>query len=74
MKCFDCGGRNRASGDRCRACRKKVRQMNRQADALGWTVDRAGGGWWVWSARGDVLGMGDRRNQALAQALAGHGA
>lgn len=69
MKCLDCGGRNRASGDRCRTCQKEIRRMARQADANGWTVDQAGGGWWVWNARGDVLGQGDRRNEALRSAL-----
>jgi len=74
MKCLDCGGRNRASGDRCRSCKAKVRRMAKEADARGWLVDQAGGGWWVWSASGDVLGMGDRRNQALTLALEANGA
>lgn len=68
-KCIDCAKRTMASSGRCLFCQVKVRRLARLADASGWTVDQAGGGWWVWDARGEVLGMGDRRAQALAAAL-----
>lgn len=69
MRCQGCGGRCRAAGNLCRFCKRLFRARLKEADARGWIVDWAGGGVWVWNRRGDVLGSGDSKFQALAQAL-----
>lgn len=58
-----------ACGDRCLTCKTAVRRMRKAAEAQGWTVDMAGGGWWVWDRIGNVLGAGNTKMQALRAAF-----
>lgn len=55
MKCTYCGGRTKASGGLC-LTHKTAR--NRGADRVRYDnllVDEAGGAFWVWDSRGEVL-------------------
>ena len=58
-KCIDCGNRHSASGNRCLGCKTQAKRLLRDAKARGWTVDVAGGGWWVWDRIGNVLAQHD---------------
>jgi hypothetical protein len=63
--CEGCGTKTTAMG-LCRACKKIKRQALAQIKAKGWTLGEAGGGWWVWDARGFVVVVGqDTRLAAL---------
>lgn len=67
-KCKHCGTRKAGSTDYCRTHKHQVRRLSKLARAKGWLVDVAGGGWWVWDAIGNVLGMGGSRLEALIDA------
>ena len=64
MNCIDCGKRHGASGGRCLTCKTAVRRMFRDAKSDGWTIDQAGGCWWVWDRIGNVLAMHDKSSVA----------
>jgi hypothetical protein len=68
VKCQECDIRISGSTGFCRTHKFQRRRLGRLARTNGWLVDMAGGGWWVWDKIGNVLGMGDTRLSALADA------
>lgn len=69
-RCDCCGDRTTASGDFCRSCQKARRDARKRIEAEGLIVDLAGGSWWVWSAKGEVLVIGKPSKSAAINALA----
>jgi hypothetical protein len=61
-----CGERTRACGAHCRSCQSARHQTFKRIEAEGLIVDEAGGSWWVWTAKGEVLVIGkDTKNDAI---------
>lgn len=69
-RCKGCGERTAAHGAYCRACQSKLTQAHRRIDREGLIVDMAGGSWWVWDAKGEVLVIGAASKGAAIEALA----
>jgi len=70
IHCEGCGERTRASGRFCRFCNSQHRRTVRRIEKEGLVVDVAGGSWWVWSAKGEVLVIGKPNRSAAIHALA----
>jgi proteasome lid subunit RPN8/RPN11 len=56
--CTVCGVRTTAHGGRCRTCKSALFHANKRVKAEGLVVDTAGGAWWIWDAKGDVVVTG----------------
>lgn len=69
-KCQWCGHRTRASGGRCQSCKSKLFHASKRVEKEGLIVDQAGGGWWVWDAKGEVLVIGKDTKSEAYKALA----
>lgn len=71
-RCKVCGDKKTGCTDYCRTHKFAVRAGARRIAKEGLLVDRAGGAWWVWDARGLVLVIGmDTKPMALACLAAG---
>ncbi len=71
-RCAVCGDKKTGHTDYCRTHKFAVRAGARRVAKEGLIVDRAGGAWWVWDAKGLVLVMGaDTQPIALAILAAG---
>jgi hypothetical protein len=71
-KCLWCGHRTQASAGRCQSCKsKRFHALQRIKDEK-LLLDQAGGGWWIWDAKGDVLVTGQPTREQAIFALA-HG-
>lgn len=68
-RCEGCGNRTEAHY-LCRSCKSALHHASKRIDAEGLLVDQAGGSWWVWSAKGEVLVIG--KSTKLAAILALH--
>lgn len=68
-RCEGCGNRCRAYR-LCRTCKSKCFHARKQIEARGLIVDQAGGGWWIWDAKGEVLVIGRDTRIAALLALA----
>lgn len=67
-KCTICGVRKRGSTDFCRTHRFAVRRGMRRMNEDNLIVDVAGGGWWAWTLRGEVVVIGQNsRVEVLAE-------
>lgn len=65
--CTVCGSKKAGHTDYCRTHKFAVRFAARRVAAECLIVDVAGGSWWVWDAKGEVLVIGeDSRAKALA--------
>lgn len=65
-KCAGCGHRTTASGSYCRGCQSKLFHARKRIANEGLLVDTAGGSWWVWDPKGEVLVIGkDTRLEAI---------
>lgn len=69
-KCEGCGNRTTASGDLCRTCQRKLREARSRIEIEDLIVDTAGGSWWVWTPKGEVLVIGKPTQAAAVRALA----
>lgn len=69
-KCDGCGNRTSAMG-LCRTCKSAFFHAQKRIQNEGLLVDKAGGAWWVWSPKGEVLVIGqpDKYSAILALAL-----
>ena len=70
MKCEACGGRTVASAGLCRTCKSALHHAHKRIESEGLLVDTAGGSWWVWTARGEVIVMGKSTKHEAIMALA----
>ncbi len=61
--CIDCGKKTQAY-PRCSQCKALVLNMYKNAKTWGWTIDLAGGAWWVWDQVGNVLAMHEKSRTA----------
>ncbi len=57
-RCEGCGERTKASGPLCRTCQSTLFHAKKRVKKEGLLVDMAGGSWWVWSPKGEVLVIG----------------
>jgi len=57
-RCVGCGIKKRASGSYCQKCKSAVHHAIRRIEDESLIVDTAGGAWWVWTAKGEVLVVG----------------
>lgn len=68
-RCEGCGERTTASGAFCRTCQRQTGEAKAAVKKQSLIVDQAGGSWWVWSPRGDVLVIGKPTRQSALLAL-----
>ena len=68
-KCKWCGARTRRL-DLCQGCKSKNHHAHKRVAKEGLLVDLAGGSWWVWTAKGDVLVIGRDTKLDAYKALA----
>ena len=69
-RCAACGQKTSASGSFCRTCRSKRFHARKRIEREGLIVDQAGGSWWVWDRKGEVLVMGKPTKDEAINALA----
>jgi len=69
--CVGCGGRTTGCSGYCQGCKSKMHHAYARIRCERLLVDTAGGDWWVWSARGEVLVLGCASRVAAIQTLAG---
>lgn len=55
MRCKSCGVRTRGCMGFCRTCKWARHHAWERVKAEGLLVDTAGGSWWVWDSRGEIL-------------------
>lgn len=58
-RCKICGVKKTGHTDFCRTHKHAMRRAVRRVREEALIVDQAGGSWWVWDARGDVLVAGE---------------
>lgn len=56
--CEGCGNKTAASGQVCRTCRSHLFHAHKRVSNEKLLVDTAGGSWWVWDPKGEVLVIG----------------
>jgi len=71
-RCEGCGERTRASGCFCRSCQSKRHHARKDVEAGKYLIDLAGGSWWVWTDKGEVVVIGKSTKQQAFNCLA-HG-
>lgn len=69
-KCKACGARTTASAGFCQHCKSMRHHGYRRVKEENLVVDQAGGAWWIWDSRGDVLVTGKPTREAAIIALA----
>lgn len=63
--CEGCGART-SRIDFCQGCKSKLFHAGKRVRREALVVDQAGGGWWIWDARGEVLVIGrDSKREAI---------
>ena len=72
-KCKTCGTRTTASAGYCQRCKSLRHHGHKRLKEENLLLDEAGGAWWVWDARGDVVVAGKPTRDAAIIAL-GEGA
>ena len=68
-KCEVCGIRIRGCTGRCRTHKFAIRRAAKRVRAEGLVVDQAGGAWWVWDSKGNVLVVGESSKVKALAAL-----
>jgi hypothetical protein len=68
-KCKACSARTTASGGYCQRCKSLRHHGYKRIKEENLIVDQAGGAWWIWDARGDVLVAGKPTRDAAILAL-----
>jgi hypothetical protein len=56
--CEGCGNKTTASGQLCRTCQSHHFHARKRVADEKLLVDTAGGSWWVWDPKGEVLVIG----------------
>lgn len=69
-RCEGCGNKTTASGQVCRTCRSHLFHVNKRVTTEKLLVDTAGGAWWVWDPKGEVLVIGKATKLAALLTLA----
>ena len=69
-KCKTCNARTIASGGYCQRCKSLRHHGYKRVKEENLVVDQAGGAWWIWDPRGDVLVAGKPTRDAAIIALA----
>jgi hypothetical protein len=68
-RCEGCGERTTAAGAFCRTCQRQLGEAKAAVKKQSLLVDQAGGSWWVWSPRGEVLTIGKPTRQSALLSL-----
>ena len=68
-KCKTCGTRTSASAGYCQRCKSLRHHGHKRLKEEKLLLDEAGGAWWVWDARGDVVVAGKPTRDAAILAL-----
>lgn len=69
-RCEWCGSRTMGCTGLCRTCKSKRHHAYARIERERLLVDEAGGSWWVWTARGEVVVVGRDTRAAAIRALA----
>jgi hypothetical protein len=69
-KCHACGTRTTASSGYCQRCKSLRHRGYKLIKDEGLLLDQAGGSWWIWDKRGEVLVSGKPTAAAAVIALA----
>jgi len=69
-RCQGCASKTTAAGDFCRTCQRVRRAAYRRIKAEGLTTGQAGGSWWIWDPKGNVIVGGKASHSETLQALA----
>jgi hypothetical protein len=69
MKCKTCGVRTTASAGYCQSCKSKRHHGYKRLKKENLLLDEAGGAWWIWNPRGDVIVSGKPTKDAAIIAL-----
>ena len=70
-KCKTCGTRTSASAGYCQRCKSLRHHGHKRLKEENLLLDEAGGAWWVWDARGDVVVAAKPTRDAAILALGG---
>ena len=66
VKCEGCGTPTQGHTGRCRTCKFAYQRAFARIEKESLLVDTAGGSWWVWDKKGEVLVIGrDTKVQAI---------
>jgi hypothetical protein len=69
-KCKACGTRTTAAGGYCQRCKSLRHHGYKRIKDEALILDQAGGSWWIWDRRGEVLVSGKPTAAAAVIALA----
>ena len=69
-RCIACGARTTASGGYCQRCKSLRHHGYKRIKDEDLILDQAGGSWWIWNRRGDVIVSGKPTAGQAAIALA----
>ena len=70
-KCKTCGTRTTASAGYCQRCKSMRHHGYKRLKEENLLLDEAGGAWWIWDQRGDVVVIGKPTRDAAILALGG---
>ena len=68
-RCKACGTRTTASAGYCQSCKSKRHHGYKRLKEENLLLDEAGGAWWIWDSRGDVVVAGKPTRDAAIIAL-----
>jgi hypothetical protein len=68
-KCRTCDARTTSHTGFCQWCKSKRHHGYARVEEESLVVDQAGGGWWIWDARGNILVVGKPTRDAAIIAL-----
>jgi hypothetical protein len=68
-RCKACGTRTTASAGYCQSCKSKRHHGYKRLKEENLLLDEAGGAWWIWDRRGDVIVSGKPTRDAAIIAL-----
>lgn len=68
-QCKTCGARTTSHTGFCQWCKSKRHHGYEQLKEENLVIDQAGGSWWIWDQRGDVLVAGKPTKDAAVIAL-----
>jgi hypothetical protein len=70
-RCKACGTRTTSSTGYCQSCKSKRHHGYKRLKKENLLLDEAGGAWWIWNLRGDVIVSGKPTREAAILALGG---
>jgi len=68
-RCEGCGERTKASGAYCRTCTSKRFHARQDLKSGKFIIDLAGGSWWAWTDKGEVLVIGKKTKEEAFNCL-----